>query len=122
MVTNYGEGWGGGGGYKTGGGGREGKFYLYKTEGSEEVLTMLKGSYKSFELEVLAILMEGGGGGNKFPTFKRGWGCMKSFTVLKGGGGGVVKRFGPMIFPFCNPPLPVINDRFLRRDVYRDNV
>ena len=48
------------------------------------------------ELEVLAILL--GGGGEKF------------YPVLSGGG---AKTFGPMIFSFCMPRLPVINDRSL---------
>ena len=47
---------------------------------------------------------------------------MKSFHSLKGGarkvlpcleGGGGAKSFGPAIFPFCSPPLPVINDQSL---------
>ena len=54
-----------------------------------------RGAKKSFEvvltweLEVLAIVMGG----------------LKSFTLSS--------VFGPAIFPFCNPLLPVINDRSL---------
>ena len=32
---------------------------------------------------------------------------MKFYPYEKGGGG---KSFGPAIFLFCSPPLPVIND------------
>ena len=62
---------------------------------TKKVLAMLKGGTKRFRvvftwlLEVLAILM-GGGGRKKFPLFQ---------------------SFGPAIFPFCSPTLPVINDQ-----------
>ena len=48
MVTNYGEGGRGGGGYKTRGGG-EGhvKFYPYQ-KGDEKVSAMLKGGHNKF--------------------------------------------------------------------------
>ena len=45
VVTNYKE---GGGGYKTGEGGVQAKFYPYKKGGEEKVLAMLKGGYKKF--------------------------------------------------------------------------
>ena len=45
LVTNYGE--GGGGGYKTGGGGALEVLPLRK-RGAEKVLTMLKGGHKKF--------------------------------------------------------------------------
>ena len=35
------------------------------------------------------------------------------YSVLRGGGGGGGKTFGPTVFPFSGPPLPVINDRSL---------
>ena len=50
-----------------------------------------------------------GGGREKFPLLKRGGGA-KSFHSLKGGG---AKSFRPANFPFCSPPLRVINDQSL---------
>ena len=44
-------------------------------------------------------LKGGGGGGRK-----------KVYPVFRGGGGG---SFRSAIFPFCSPPLPVINDQSL---------
>ena len=112
LVTNYGE-----GELQNGRGGIKGghvKFCPYE-----------KGGRQGFSHA------EGGGGGhNKFwgsfyvvaqsfshiegrvqkdPTLKGGG--VKSFK-LSGGGGGA-KRFRPAIFPFCSPPLPVINDQSL---------
>ena len=52
----------------------------------------------------------GGGGQNKFPLFKRGGGRKRFDPVLMRGEGGVTS-FGLAIFPFCNQPLPVINDQ-----------
>ena len=51
------------------------------------------------KLEVLAILMGGA----------------KSFHFLKGGAQKVLPclEWGPAIFPFCSPTLPVINDQSL---------
>ena len=94
MVTNYGE--GRGGGYKTGRGGG-GQWSFTPTERREtKCLRHAEGGgdLKSFEvvltreLEVSAILI---GGHTKFPPFKR-W---------RGG-----EKFGPAIFPFCSPPPP----------------
>ena len=53
--------------------------------------------------------IEGGWGAQSFHSLK---GRHEKFCpVLRGGG---VKRFGPAIFPFLRPPLPVINERSLK--------
>ena len=83
-----------GGGYKTGGGARE-------------VLRLRKGGGgKRFSHA------EGGGGREKFPRFKRG--VREVLPCLEGG----AKSIGPAIFPFCRPPLPVINDQSLTGTVH----
>ena len=92
---------GGGGEYKTGGGGEHVKFYPYEKRGEEKVLAMLKEGRgtTSFEvvlawvLEVLVIVM----GGTKFPPFKRG-GHKKFYPVLTGGGEDR-KKFATCDFP-----------------------
>ena len=81
----------------------------------EKVLAigLLKGGTTSFELgivltqelQVLTILMGGGGVAQKVSTFKTGWGARTVLPCLEGGGGGA-KSFGPTIFPFCSPPSP----------------
>ena len=66
-------------------------------------------------LEVLAILMRGGGD-KKFPLFKRGGGREKFYTVLSvcvGGGGGACTVSNPRFSHFIDP-LPVINDQSLK--------
>ena len=40
----------------------------------------------------------------------KGGGAQKVVPCLEGGG---AKSFGPVIFPFCSPFLPVINDQSL---------
>ena len=103
---------GAGGGYKMGGGGACEVLPL------QQVLAMLKGGgTTSFGviftqlLELLAILTAGGGGGHKIlPLFKRRRGAKMFYPVLRAG----AKSFGPTIFPFCSPSLPVINDRSLK--------
>ena len=70
VVTNYGE---GGRGQQHGrGGGGEGETFLAMLKGLEVVLTQ--------ELEVLAIVM-GGGGRTKFPPFNIGGRGAKSCTL-----------------------------------------
>ena len=55
----------------------------------------------------------------KFTLRKKGGGVnhadggRKKFPPALRGGGGGVTRFGPAIFPFCSPPLPIINDQSL---------
>ena len=78
------------------------KFYPYEKGGAEKVLVMLKGGHKKFW-------------GRFYPV---AWcfshivgGARKVLPCLEGGGG--AKSFGPAIFPFCSPPLPVINDQSL---------
>ena len=86
LVTNYGE-----GGLQNG------------REGNRSFTPTKKGGRKCFEivlmweLEVLAILM-GGGGRLKFPPLR---GCKQFYPVSREGG---AKRFGPAIFSFCSPP------------------
>ena len=52
------------------------------------------------------------GGRKKFPPFKIE--AQKVLPCLEGGGG--AKSFGPAIFPFCSPPIPIINDQSLKRN------
>ena len=53
----------------------------------------------------------GGAGAKSFHSLKKkGGGLKKFYPALRG----ATKSFGPMIFPFCSPPLPVINDQSLR--------
>ena len=57
--------------------------------------------------------MGGGGGGHEtFPLLQKG--AQNVLPCLEVGGGGGTKSMEPAIFPFCKPPLPVINDRSLR--------
>ena len=56
------------------------------------------------EPEVLAILK---GGSTSFHPLKVGH--ERFYPVSRAG----AKGFGPSIFPFCRPPLPEIDDRFL---------
>ena len=57
----------------------------------------------TWKLEVLTILM---GGRTKFPPFKMGGGwAQQALPCLEGG----FNKFWTHIFPFCSPPLPVIN-------------
>ena len=78
---------------------------------------MLKGVTTSFEvvltrdLEVLAILMRGGGATSFHPL--KGGGGANSFTLSWVGGGGGTQSFGPAVFPFL-ATLPIINDQSLR--------
>ena len=99
------------GGYKTGGGGAREVLPLPKG-GAEKVLAILKGGHKKFWGWFYAVAWSlshiVGGGRVNFQLFKRGG--AKSFTLSWGGG---AKSFGPAIFPFCSPPLPVINDQSL---------
>ena len=80
------------------------KFYPYKNGGTNSFSHAEGGGggTQSFEvvltqeLEVLAILMEVGGGGHqKFPSFKRG--ARKIVVCLEGGGGR--KKFWTCDFP-----------------------
>ena len=81
---------------------------------------MLKEGIISFEvvllqvLEVLGILKVGGGGTQKVYTLtKRGGGRGRgTICILMEG---MQTFFGHAIFPLCSLPLPVINDRSLRR-------
>ena len=69
------------------------------------------------------------GGHVKFYPYEKGGGGAESFHPLKGGREkfypvlrGGAKSFGPVIFPFCSPLLPVINDQSLNvkgRHVFR---
>ena len=88
-----------------GGVGEQVKFYPYKkwgrnsfshAEGSGKILEVVL----TWELDVLAIPIESGGGGCKtFPPLTGGGeGCEKFSTVLMGGGGE-----GRKIFLFCIP-------------------
>ena len=88
---------------------------LRKGGGAEKVLAILKGGGGA--QQVLGLFLRGS---LKFWPYCRG-GAL-SFHSLKGGGarnvlpcleGGGAKSFGPAIFPFCSPPLPVINDQSL---------
>ena len=85
------------------------KFYPYKKRGeAEKVLAMLKvgrgtnglGVVLTRELEVLAILVVQKKLQKYLPCLEGG--RQKVLSCLSGGG---VKRFGPVIFPFCRPPF-----------------
>ena len=62
-------------------------------------------------LEVIAILLVGGVGGNKLRSFKRG-----VQNVLPCFAGGDAKSFGSTTFPFCIPPSSTY-DQSLREGV-----
>ena len=49
----------------------------------------------TWKLEVLAILIVGR---KTFPSFEGGWGCEMFYPVLKGGGGGGLKKFSTRDF------------------------
>ena len=96
LVANYGERRGGGVGLQNGRGGGQVKFYPYtKGGGGQILLAMLKwgggGCTQSFEgvltweLKVLAIVM---GGVKSFHLLKGGGGTQKVLPSIVGGGGG----------------------------------
>ena len=92
-------------------GGGQVKFYSYE-KGDRKSFSHAegRGGGTSFEvvltqaLEVLAILM-GGGGVKSFHVLKGVGGHEKFYPVLMWGGGGT-NSFRPAIFLFCSPPSP----------------
>ena len=98
---------------------------LQNGRGACEVLPLRRGGRKSFcyaegghkfwgSFYVVALSFshiegEEGGGARSFDTLKEG--MQKVLPCLEGGGG--AKCFGPAIFPFLSPPLPIINDQFI---------
>ena len=77
---------------------------------------MLKGGHKkflgSFYVVAYSFSHSDGGGAQKVSTLSKG-GAQKVLPCLEGRGGGGANKFEPAIFPFCSPPLPVINDQSL---------